>query len=189
METSRISGWASERNVATSSMKTIAIAASIARPRFLNASSWSEVTPPMVAVAPFGSFRSSIFDWRSALTAPVLSPVGLAVMVAARAPSIRVIETGPSTSCTVAMSPRVRPRGPIGSFFSSSVVVAGFADFTTMSRSVSSRIALPLVVPRTRLGDGGAELRSRRNRRPRPWSWALTEILRDRLRQVAGRRP
>ncbi len=147
IETSRISGWTSERNVATSSMKTIAIAASIARPRFLNASSWSELTPPISALAPAGSFRALIFDWSWVLTAPVLSPVGLALMVAARWPSMRVIDTGPSTSFTVAMSPSFT--GPRRSAFSWARVVAGLADFTTTSRSVSSRIALAAVVPRT----------------------------------------
>ncbi len=105
MDTSRISGWTRDRKVPTSSRKTIAMAASIARPRLANASSWSSETPPIDAVAPSGSFSALIFDWSSVLTAPVLSPVGFAVMVAARWPSMRVMETGPSTSRTVAMSP------------------------------------------------------------------------------------
>ncbi len=153
METSRISGWMSERNVATSTMKTIAMAASMARPSLAKASFWSEETPPISTVAPLGSvfFTLSILLWRAAETAPVLSPVGLAVIVAARAPSIRVIWTGPGTVLTSAMSPsRTLPAGePICRFFSWSRVVAGWADFTTTSRSVSSRTALPLVVPRT----------------------------------------
>ncbi len=148
MDTSRISGWTSERKVATSSMNTMATAASIARNRLVNASSWSAVTPPISAVAPAGSFSASSFFVRSALTAPVLSPVGFAVIVAARWPSIRVIDTGPSTSSTVATS-LSRASGPTGSLFSSSSVRAGFADTTTTSRSVSPRTALPPVVPRT----------------------------------------
>ncbi|CAM5411545.1 hypothetical protein SFUMM280S_00552 [Streptomyces fumanus] len=147
METSRISGWASERNVPTSSMNTIAIAASMARPRLAKASSWSAVTPPISALAPVGRSRASIFDWSAAPTAPVLSPVGLAVTVAARWPSIRVIDTGPSTCSTVAMSPSLT--GPRRSALSSARVSAGFAEVMTMSRSVSSRTALPAVVPRT----------------------------------------
>lgn len=147
METSRISGWISDRKVATSSMKTIAMAASMARPRFLKASSSSEETPPMVAVAPSGRSRALIFDWSVVLTAPVLSPVGRAVMVAARWPSIRVIETGPGTSFTSAMVPSFTL--PSGRSFSSCMVVAGWADFTTTSRSASSMIALPDGVPRT----------------------------------------
>ncbi len=147
MDTSRISGWASDRKVPTSSMNTIATAASMARPRLTNASSWSAVTPPISAVAPAGRSSASIFDWSSVPTAPVLSPVGLAVMVAARCPSMRVIETGPSTSCTVAMSPS--STGPRFRAFSSAIVVAGCADRMTTSRSVSSRVALAAGVPRT----------------------------------------
>ncbi len=147
METSRISGWASERKVPTRSMKTIAIAASIARPRLRNASSWSSVTPPISAVAPAGSVSPSIFCWSSVPTAPVLSPVGVAVTVAARWPSMRVMETGPSTSSTVATS--LSFTGPRRRFLSSATVVAGFAERMTTSRSVSSRTALPAGTPRT----------------------------------------
>ncbi len=59
----------------------------------------------MDAVAPSGSFSALISDWSLVLTAPVLSPVGFAEMVAARWPSIRVMDTGPSICFTVAMSP------------------------------------------------------------------------------------
>jgi hypothetical protein len=47
MDTSRISGCAMLRNVATMITKTIAIAASNASPRSPNASCWSALTPPM----------------------------------------------------------------------------------------------------------------------------------------------
>ena len=57
-----------------------------------------------MSVAPAGSFNALILDWSWLLTAPVLSPVGFAVMVAARWPSIRVIDTGPSTSFPVITS-------------------------------------------------------------------------------------
>ncbi len=51
---------------------------------FVLASSCSWVTPPMVAVAPSGRSRASIFFWSAALTAPVSSTVGFAVTVAER---------------------------------------------------------------------------------------------------------
>lgn len=121
IDTSRISGWISERNVATSSMNTIAMAASMARPREAKASPWSSETPPMVAVAPSGRSSALIFVWSAAPIAPVLSPTGFAVTVAARAPSIRVIETGPGTSLTSATSPSLT--GPTGSACSSARVV------------------------------------------------------------------
>lgn len=113
----------------------------------MNASFWSEVTPPISAFAPAGSFSALIFDCSSVLTAPVLAPAGLAVMAAARRPSIRVSDTGPSTSSTVAMSPSLT--GPRRNALSWAGVVAGLADFTTTSRSVSSRTAFAAVVPRT----------------------------------------
>lgn len=69
------------------------------------------------------------------------------MIVAARWPSIRVIETGPGTSSTSAIRPSLT--GPRGRFFSSAIVVAGWADLMTTSRSVSSMIALPDGVPRT----------------------------------------
>ncbi len=167
-ETSRISGWTSDRKVATSSMKTIAMAASMARPSSAKASSCSSETPPMVAVAPSGRSRASSFLVRSVLTAPVLSPVGLAVIVAERCPSIRVIETGPGTTFTSAMSPSLT--GPSGRAFSSATVAAGFEDRMTMSRSVSSSVAEPAGVPRTAPATIRPGRRSRIRRRP-PCRW------------------
>ncbi len=98
-------------------------------------------------MAPAGRSSASIFCWRAALTAPVSSPAGLAVTVAARAPSIRVMETGPGTSSTVATSPS--RTGPRGSALSPARVVTGFAEVMRTSRSVSSRVALAAGVPRT----------------------------------------
>ncbi len=151
IEMSRISGWTRDRKVPTRSMKTMAMAASMARPSEENASDWSAETPPISAVAPSGSFRALILDWSWAVTAPVLSPVGLAVTVAERAPSMRVLWTGPATVRIVARSPSFAGPAGVGTGRARSAAseVTGWADLTTTSRSVSPIIALPLVVPRT----------------------------------------
>ena len=54
IETSSSNGCSRLRNVATMIRKTIAIAASTARPRSAKASAWSALTPPILYDAPAG---------------------------------------------------------------------------------------------------------------------------------------
>ncbi len=128
METSRMIGCTMLRNVATMMMKTIAMAASTARPSCLNASAWSALTPPTVYDAPAGMSRASSLVVRSLLTLLRLEPVTEPVTVAVRLPSVRVTCSGPLTCLTSATwLSGTTPLGVVSGSVLSAAVSAGAA--------------------------------------------------------------
>ena len=114
IEISRISGCSRLRNVATMMTKTIAIAASTARPRsrervrlvgadaadLVRRAGRQRAARPAAWSAPWWSCRR-------------LEPVAVPVTVALRLPSIRVTCSGPSTSCDLGDLRRAAPT-PVG---------------------------------------------------------------------------
>ncbi len=134
METSRMSACTTLRNVAIMIRKTIAIAASTARPRSAKVSRCSALTPPRENVAPGTSIASSRLC-SSVLIAPRSEPVTVPVTETLRSPSIRRTCCGPVVSVTSAMSSSLTP--PTGRARSSATVIGGAAD----RRSTTSRAA------------------------------------------------
>ena len=97
--------------------KTIAIAASTARPRSAKASSWSALTPPMVKRRPRHVERVQPLLQLLRWSRPGSSRSAVPVTETLRSPSIRVTCCGPSTWVTSAMSSSLT--GPTGSARSS----------------------------------------------------------------------
>ena len=123
-ETSRSRGWRSDLNVATITMYTMRIAASIARPSWPKASCCCVSTPPTFASAPVGRSTSFSTAVTVAEAAVRLSVDGVTVTVDVRCPRCVVMEVGPWLSATVATWSRVRGPAAVGicSAFSSSIV-------------------------------------------------------------------
>ncbi len=147
IDTSRMSGCASDRKVATSSRNTIAIAISIASPSCWNDSCCVSASPPSVAVVPVGRSRPSSRSCTSVVTAPSSPSAGVSEIVATRSPSCRVTEVATVTFFTDASSVSGTMPVAVGicRSWSSAMVAGGGVASRKMRYSSLSMVTLPML--------------------------------------------